>query len=1498
MVRCKSIGDELRHQMYEEIECWRGLHILHGVTGIIAFIIYITACLIISLCFFESKLSSADPSARSDSRNEFWSMVFKSVCCILATFFITNDYRWVNTIVFTIGSIVLYIKQRMERPYYNEVINIIADVNNGIFIWSTLMLIVVMAAEDTNFNGGVQAFLMGIPLIIILLVTQNDHRKDMLLKGIENYDNGDQWYIKVRYYISFIQKKEMNRDTSVELKGYIYSHEEKCTIQNCPLRVYVTNINNMIKDNRRKKQSKTATENFVLLMRFANALFLQGLSKFPSCTSLRIAYAFFLKDKMNNRTLAINELLSAEKHHPAFDEQFLIYRYRKLIEDEMADVQTDNQTGTLDAISMIAYDNYMRQFKEATERSAYLHMEFWLEVVEPEPDLGKLDKTGSKIHLSIVVVEDYWAKLQKINANTPKALKLYAEFLIEILNDTEAGSELLSRAKDTVIARTTFNANALNAAEIMGMGDMCAGISGADGTPCIIASGDQGKIGEIVQFNLASCRIFGYTKTELNGMRINSLMPDIYAKSHDKILQKCINNNEDIEARSDFLVLGKHKSGYLIPLFLKTRILTSVTQGTLFAATFTLESKALDVCYLLLDPQEDVVGMSSKCISTLKLSNKLLRNSRVSFPTLAPGIKDSAMIDQYKAPNSGGMLQFFFPEYNNEEEVSSHNFKEEMLVSEQQSANSPTRKLRVRASKESLNLFCLITKVVILEESVGYLVRLQITDESKDVIYERKLDRGWKYPNIQFVFDPVGMRFTQEDSQDDAQKLVSDTTFMHVNIMRDRSHSGVSLQKSEESKSPEISMISGVNEITQLKQKLNARSYDEGVKTKRLVKGEEEYIEAKSRLVEKQMEEKLEEEEAKIREKNSNDKKEDIFQSSLKSKKAFNAALNEKSVPPSIKRLKCTGCFIGLAILTLVVVEFALLLIELRDIQENIDLIKYSRQRIAIQMKMTYYINKVVLLLRTDNPKIDAGALGETEIDMVTTAKKIMADSLNRYYYVQSKITLSKLTLSEENKRLYTEKSVTLHYRGTEGRLITKTYTLTEAIQQLASGVFTVHSFANTEANYRVGNDDIDFILYNSFADLYIKMSESANYFVKELKDRGSSKKIMVYILYAVGLFVAFINIIFLFPVVASVSKTRLEVLSLFLDIPQSSVKGLEKKAEKFVSKSNNEAVDDGMSNEGEMLTANGLAIEGTEIDIGRADRSKRKFKNNTTSNTTFYFQYFFAMIVVAGYFSFNFAYGYIFLTNMSKYSRELNATTGIQIETATSFSIYQNLIGNRRILKYTESETFDYIALRKIPIMYTIASEVQNSHNDYQKSFKKGYRETFIDIMRNNLCNHQHAFELSFEGVECASFLDGTLVEGLHPVIIHYIEQLRERLTLYRNYQIKYNSNDTEELAEMNQTLTDEFLSVRQFKAMERTIFEVIEFSIEYLINSLIGSYASQYDAEVTKRIIIFICFLIVFFIAFVFLWIPFTNKLNDEVRFVLRIDLENKDNAHSNSI
>ena len=91
-------------------------------------------------------------------------------------------------------------------------------------------------------------------------------------------------------------------------------------------------------------------------------------------------------------------------------------------------------------------------------------------------------------------------------------------------------------------------------------------------------------------------------------------------------------------------------------------MMTSVAHGTLFAGTFKQEKKGFDVCYALLDEHQDIVGISSKCISTLGLTNHLLKNSRVSLQTLVPGLQDKSIINQFVESKSGTLVEFFLPD--------------------------------------------------------------------------------------------------------------------------------------------------------------------------------------------------------------------------------------------------------------------------------------------------------------------------------------------------------------------------------------------------------------------------------------------------------------------------------------------------------------------------------------------------------------------------------------------------------------------------------------------------------------------------------------------------------------------------------------------------------------------------------------------------------------------------------------------------------------------
>jgi hypothetical protein len=95
----------------------------------------------------------------------------------------------------------------------------------------------------------------------------------------------------------------------------------------------------------------------------------------------------------------------------------------------------------MDFIAALNFENQFNNFRHLIEKSAMLHYEFWNHLLDDSPDLVRLSQQGSKINASITSVEDNWKKLSKMNTNTPKALKLYASYLIEILNDKETGND-------------------------------------------------------------------------------------------------------------------------------------------------------------------------------------------------------------------------------------------------------------------------------------------------------------------------------------------------------------------------------------------------------------------------------------------------------------------------------------------------------------------------------------------------------------------------------------------------------------------------------------------------------------------------------------------------------------------------------------------------------------------------------------------------------------------------------------------------------------------------------------------------------------------------------------------------------------------------------------------------------------------------------------------------------------------------------------------------
>ena len=209
-------------------------------------------------------------------------------------------------------------------------------------------------------------------------------------------------------------------------------------------------------------------------------------------------------------------------------------------------------------------------------------------------------------------MEDHWKKLSRMSSNAPKALKLYASYLIEVLNDKETGNEQMIKAKEAANMRSNFEFSGAGASQ-----DSDVNSYAQDGTPCIYISGEQERLGIITQCNMSLCKIFGITKKDdLVGKNIKVVQPKQIADNHDELLTVSIQKAADTISSRERQIFGKHVSGYIFPIWLQIKNLPSLLQGRQFVATFKVEKTGVNktAAYMLFNTNKELTEISPSCL--------------------------------------------------------------------------------------------------------------------------------------------------------------------------------------------------------------------------------------------------------------------------------------------------------------------------------------------------------------------------------------------------------------------------------------------------------------------------------------------------------------------------------------------------------------------------------------------------------------------------------------------------------------------------------------------------------------------------------------------------------------------------------------------------------------------------------------------------------------------------------------------------------------------
>lgn len=101
------------------MECWAGAYYIHAVFAIILSIGFIIICIIVEMTYFETKSSTHNHSAKSNSKSDVFMLISKIIIILIFGFFGNSANQWILICVLFFLSAFIFFSYYEEMPFYD-----------------------------------------------------------------------------------------------------------------------------------------------------------------------------------------------------------------------------------------------------------------------------------------------------------------------------------------------------------------------------------------------------------------------------------------------------------------------------------------------------------------------------------------------------------------------------------------------------------------------------------------------------------------------------------------------------------------------------------------------------------------------------------------------------------------------------------------------------------------------------------------------------------------------------------------------------------------------------------------------------------------------------------------------------------------------------------------------------------------------------------------------------------------------------------------------------------------------------------------------------------------------------------------------------------------------------------------------------------------------------------------------------------------------------------
>ena len=630
-----------------EIECWKNMHLVFAILGIIGEIIFFCFVYFLNYFYFYPFIVWKT-TIKLNSDVDLLLIKIKLIYEIQYIFIKNHE---VSMPILLFLSIYLVYYNLNKKVYVLKRLEIFINLRNALVCWSFIMLLISRICLKSNFNNSILLLILCYPIIIFGFIMYYIRKENQSIFTNNTNNDINTCLSKIKILIilvkSFIEEKKsrtkleenFNQKNEILLKGIIQIHTENCLKQECPLTQFIKNEGNFIT----QKQC---------LLNYMTIFFNNAMRQFPNDILIRMYYIQFNYDQKYNLNSVRATLEDIKRLRINLHSKFILYCQEKTISNMQ--LNDNNEVNEEEKEKLILEHNYKR-LKNLISNITKLYAEFWgifSANITNNLNTAKLYTLGEKINAFSKEMNLLWKnnlRNKKINYENQNIAQLFSKFLKEILWDSKKSEAVQKKINEEQYLQEY---NKTNDEKKLTNNN----INSQENQDFIIyvSSNEKGNC-NIIQFSNSLSYIIGYQKHELINKPLDILMPSMLSEGHPGVVEnfiKSYNNIKNLDKdylneniRKTTFILIKNKMGYLIPFNAKFTLFDDNDFSNSFILKAKLESpdiKSLYPFYLLVKPDFTLDGFSSSAIH-LGLTMDLLKKYVINLNFLIRTGKDKSL---------------------------------------------------------------------------------------------------------------------------------------------------------------------------------------------------------------------------------------------------------------------------------------------------------------------------------------------------------------------------------------------------------------------------------------------------------------------------------------------------------------------------------------------------------------------------------------------------------------------------------------------------------------------------------------------------------------------------------------------------------------------------------------------------------------------------------------------------------------------------------------